>query len=548
MHYQFILVLVLLGLSQINADNTPVTECAEGILPTSIIVGNVGTPCMSTPCEINTSSAVQFAINFTAPEYMASPYQQIFVDLIKSTYPLIEHDACKGISTSWCPIAKGEDVSYIFNFKMPSLTPTGINTGVRVYLQPDKKNETSLVFMSLVKKTLSTKFLSKFIVNSTKSSQNFSNQPIKSYIKNDKAKYLKYFLLFTTGYVTYRQYKDKINFVPQISAAAPFLGSVLSGRRKQFNFIADVVETSAPSVVYIEIKDSRRVDFFTGRPATISNGSGFIIKEDGLILTNAHVITNKPNAKVEVRLINGTTYNGVVEDFDVKSDLALVRISARNLPVMKLGNSADLKPGEFVVAIGSPLALSNTVTCGVVSSTQRNSDELGLYGKDMIYIQTDAAITFGNSGGPLVNLDGEAIGVNSMKVTAGISFAIPIDYVKAFIKNAKGPKRADIKKLYMGITMLTLTPEILHELQQRNHLVPQDIQSGVLVWKVIIGSPAHSGGLQPGDIVTHIDGKMVQGAQDVYSILSNDKSKTLKMLITREGTKREVVVTPEVVS
>ncbi|KAF7273520.1 hypothetical protein GWI33_013763, partial [Rhynchophorus ferrugineus] len=351
-------------------------------------------------------------------------------------------------------------------------------------------------------------------------------------------------------YLTYKMARDRLNILPQVNAAELFKTKPpdqLTGRRAQYNFIADVVEKSAPCVVYIEIKDNRRVDFFTGRPLTLSNGSGFIIESNGLIVTNAHVVTNRASANVEVRLIDGRTFRGVVEDLDLKSDLATVRIPATNLPTMKLGNSADLKPGEFVVAIGSPLALSNTVTSGVVSSAQRGSEELGLRDKDMVYIQTDAAITFGNSGGPLVNLDGEAIGVNSMKVTPGISFAIPIDYVKEFLKQTHGPKKTSDspRKLYMGITMLTLTPQIINELTQRQELLPNDLKSGVLVWKVIIGSPAHNGGLLPGDIVTHIDGRQIKGANDVYDILKQPNLKELHMSISRNGRKLNVTVVPE---
>lgn len=242
--------------------------------------------------------------------------------------------------------------------------------------------------------------------------------------ENHLIRNLRYVIALSVGIISYKLLNGSI--CPRVEAAIPIVPIKLKGRRQQFSCIADVVEVSSPAVVFIEIKDTRRVDFFTGRPSTLSNGSGFIIKEDGLILTNAHVVATRPSAKVEVRLLDGTVYSGTVEDIDLQSDLATVRIGARNLPTMPLGNSADLKPGEIVVAIGSPLALSNTVTAGVVSSTQRGADELGIRGKDMVYIQTDAAITFGNSGGPLVNLDGEAIGINSMKVTAGISFAIPI--------------------------------------------------------------------------------------------------------------------------
>ncbi|KAJ8715536.1 hypothetical protein PYW07_010018 [Mythimna separata] len=315
------------------------------------------------------------------------------------------------------------------------------------------------------------------------------------------------------------------------------------GRREKFNFIADVVAVSAPSVVYIEIKDGRRLDLFSGQPVTLSNGSGFIVKEDGLILTNAHVVVNKPNAIVNVRLFDGSMHTGFVEDVDLKSDLATLRIPVKGLPVMKLGSSSDIQPGEWVVAMGSPLALSNTVTAGVVSSTQRASEELGLRGKDMVYIQTDAPITFGNSGGPLVNLDGEAIGINSMKVTSGISFAIPIDYVKEFLAK-RTTKSPQVSRRYLGITMLSLTPNILMELRMRNPEMPTDIEHGILVWKVIIGSPAYNGGLQPGDIVVSINSNPVRTASDIYTLLENTTG-NLRVEIVRGRQRLTLTITPE---
>lgn len=318
----------------------------------------------------------------------------------------------------------------------------------------------------------------------------------------------------------------------------------------QFNFIADIVETASKSLVYIEIQDTRRMDYNTGRPMTVSNGSGFIIESNGLILTNAHVVINKPRSIVAVRLNDGRSFQGIVEAVDPVSDLATVRINCKNLPTLKLGSSASLRSGEWVIALGSPLALSNTVTAGVVSSTQRHSNELGLHGRDINYIQTDAAITFGNSGGPLVNLDGEAIGINSMKVTSGISFAIPIDYVKNFLKLAeeklKGKKIEPEypKRRYMGITMLSLTDDIIRELKMRGSNVPDNITHGILVWKVVQGSPAHVGGLMAGDIIVSINGTEVSESSQIYEILAGNKE-LLIMHVYRGKSKIKVAVTPE---
>jgi HtrA serine peptidase 2 len=326
-------------------------------------------------------------------------------------------------------------------------------------------------------------------------------------------------------------------------------GDSVHGLRFKHNFIADVVESVAPSTVYIEIKDTKRFDFFTGQPATASNGSGFIVRQDGLILTNAHVVMSRPHSKLQVKLCDGRTFTGVVEDMDLRSDLATIRIPCHDLPALKLGSSREARPGEFVVAIGSPLALSNTVTAGVISSVNRSSKALGLTDKDMDYIQTDASITFGNSGGPLVNLDGEVIGINAMKVTAGISFAIPVDYAKEFLQKTEERRKSGVlahpsaKRRYMGITMLTLTPQLIHELQARNHELPVDVTYGVLIWKVVIGSPAYVGGLRPGDIVTHVNGSPVHAASNIYQAL--EFGQPLKMTVVRGTEHLQITVIPE---
>lgn len=313
--------------------------------------------------------------------------------------------------------------------------------------------------------------------------------------------------------------------------------------RFRYNFIADVVERSTPAVVYIEIVGRHP---FSGREVPVSNGSGFIISSDGLIVTNAHVVANKRG--VRVKLTNGDMYNATVQDVDPVADIATIKINAKNpLPTLKLGQSSDIRQGEFVVAMGSPFALRNTITSGIVSSVQRGSKELGLSNSNMDYIQTDATIDFGNSGGPLINLDGEVIGINTMKVTAGISFAIPADRLKRFLDEAAKKKtswfgESETKRRYIGVTMLTLTPSIIAELKMRDPSFP-DVSHGILIHRVIMGSPANRAGMQPGDVVVQINGSKVNTSEELYHAVHS--SGQISVLVQRGQERILLQMTPE---
>ncbi|KAF6210184.1 hypothetical protein GE061_013286 [Apolygus lucorum] len=263
-----------------------------------------------------------------------------------------------------------------------------------------------------------------------------------------------------------------------------------------------------------------------GSMAPQSNGSGFIVKDDGLVITSAHVImAGKTGGTVNIKMSDGTNYHGTVEDVDLKADLATIRIKpSKRLPTIPLGSDKDLRPGEWVVAIGSPLALANTITAGVVSTVHRSSHELKLVGKeDMAYIQTDASLTFGNSGGPLVNLDGEVIGVNAMKVAAGISFAVPIQHVITLMEHrtrkAKGYSLISNPRWYMGVSMISLTPQMFHELKVHHKSLGHTVNGGVLIWQVISDSPAQMSGLMPGDIIVEMNGEKVFSTKSIYNAL-----------------------------
>uniref|UniRef100_A0A2K5MY44 Serine protease HTRA1 n=2 Tax=Cercocebus atys TaxID=9531 RepID=A0A2K5MY44_CERAT len=300
--------------------------------------------------------------------------------------------------------------------------------------------------------------------------------------------------------------------------------------RHKYNFIADVVEKIAPAVVHIEL--FRKLPF-SKREVPVASGSGFIVSEDGLIVTNAHVVTNKHRVKVELK--NGATYEAKIKDVDEKADIALIKIDHQGkLPVLLLGRSSELRPGEFVVAIGSPFSLQNTVTTGIVSTTQRGGKELGLRNSDMDYIQTDAIIN-----------DGEVIGINTLKVTAGISFAIPSDKIKKFLteshdRQAKG--KAITKKKYIGIRMMSLTSSKAKELKDRHRDFP-DVISGAYIIEVIPDTPAEAGGLKENDVIISINGQSVVSANDVSDVIKRES--TLNMVVRRGNEDIMITVIPE---
>ncbi|XP_041066157.1 serine protease HTRA1B [Carcharodon carcharias] len=301
--------------------------------------------------------------------------------------------------------------------------------------------------------------------------------------------------------------------------------------RHKYNFIADVVDKIAPAVVHIELF---RRSTYSNRELSVASGSGFIVSEDGLIVTNAHVVTNKHRVKVELK--SGATYNAKIKDIDEKADLALIKIDPPGkLPVLLLGRSTDLRPGEFVVAIGSPFSLQNTVTTGIVSTAQRGGKELGLRNSDIDYIQTDAIINYGNSGGPLVNLDGEVVGINTLKVTAGISFAIPSDKIRQFLveshdRQAKG--QTPTKKRYLGVRMITLTPALAKELKERQKDFP-NVNAGAYIIEVIPRTPAFNGGLKDNDVIISINNQLVTSSSDVSEAIRKDPS--LSILVRRSN-------------
>jgi serine protease Do len=264
-------------------------------------------------------------------------------------------------------------------------------------------------------------------------------------------------------------------------------------------------------------------------------GSGFIISQDGYILTNAHVVAG--SSEVTVRMADAKReFKAKVVGADERTDVALLKVEQSGLPVAKLGKSSTLQPGQWVAAIGSPFGFANTITAGIVSATER-----ALPAETYLpFIQTDVAVNPGNSGGPLLNLDGEVVGINSMIYSRtggymGVSFAIPIEAALDVTKQLREHGKVTRGRLGIGIQPVT------KELAQSFKL---DSADGVVVVQVEPGSPAEKAGLQVGDIILAYNGEKIEEGNMLPRLVGNTKpGAQAKLDLWRKGERRSVTAT-----
>jgi len=320
---------------------------------------------------------------------------------------------------------------------------------------------------------------------------------------------------------------------------------------------SDLAEKVRPGVVNLQVvKKIKNVDFGPrGNPFGDSNpfgdffgpffqgnpppggykqqgvGSGFVISQDGYIVTNNHVVEDAD--QIKVKLANGKEYEGKVVGRDPKTDLAVVKINgASDLHPLKLGNSEDLKVGSWVVAVGSPFGLEQTVTAGIVSAKGRVIGS-GPYDN---FIQTDASINPGNSGGPLINMKGEVVGINTAIIAEGkgIGFAIPVNMAREIIPQLE--QKGHVTRGWLGVSIQEITPELAKSMGLKE-------TKGALVAQVVSDSPAEKAGIEQGDVITEFDGKAVTDSKDLPRLVaSTPVGKAVTVKLSREGktTERQV--------
>jgi serine protease Do len=262
-------------------------------------------------------------------------------------------------------------------------------------------------------------------------------------------------------------------------------------------------------------------------------GSGFVISQDGYILTNNHVVEGAD--QIKVKLSSGKEFSAKVIGRDPKTDLAVIKVEgSSDLQALPLGNSDDLKVGSWVVAIGSPFGLEQTVTAGIVSAKGRVIGS-GPYDN---FIQTDASINPGNSGGPLVNLKGEVVGINTAIIASGqgIGFAIPINMAKEVVPQLE--QKGHVTRGWLGVGIQEVTPALAKSFDLKD-------KKGALVSQVYKGSPAEKAGIEQGDIILQFDGKDITDSKDLPRMVASTpvgKSVPIKLLRDGKPVEREVKV------
>ena len=317
------------------------------------------------------------------------------------------------------------------------------------------------------------------------------------------------------------------------------------------NIIVEAVDRVGPAVVRIDTV--KRVvnplgNLFGGRAPIqqqAGQGSGFITRSDGLIFTNAHVVEGAD--QVSVTLPDGRSFKGDVLGGDPLTDVAVVRVVADKLPVAPLGNSSNLRPGEWAIAIGNPLGLDNTITAGIISAVDR-TNAIG-EGQRVPYIQTDAAVNPGNSGGPLINAAGQVIGINTairQAPGAGLSFAIPINLAKRIAQQIISTGQASHP--FIGVRLQSLTPQLAKEINAaaNSNLCEVPELNGVVVIEVVENSPAAAAGIRPCDLIREVNGTKVQDPSEVQLAVDRGQvGQAMPIVVERDGESIELMVKPE---
>lgn len=330
------------------------------------------------------------------------------------------------------------------------------------------------------------------------------------------------------------------------------------------NFIAAAAEQVGPAVVRIDASRSVRgvsetfehpffKRFFTDEfpvdpelPERLEQGtgSGFILSRDGQVMTNAHVVEGAKT--VTVTLNDGRTFEGDVIGTDPITDVAVVKIGGDDLPTAPLGSTDNLAAGQWAIAIGNPLGLDNTVTAGIISALGRTSSQVGISDKRVQFIQTDAAINPGNSGGPLLNAQGEVIGMNTaIRAGAqGLGFAIPIETAKRIGDQLF--ENGEVQHPYLGIQMVNLNADMRERINNDEDIeFSIEADAGVMVIRVMEGTPAEAAGIQRGDVISKVNEVDVATATDVQAqVEASIIGKPLKVEVDRKGETKILEIKP----